>query len=555
MNESSTTMNGGAVLVQALQANQVDTVYCVPGESYLPVLDALYQHPGIRTVVTKHEGAASNMADAYGKLTGRPGIAFVTRGPGATHAGNGVHTAMQDSTPMVLFIGQVDTAIKEREGFQEVDYRRMFGPLAKWATEIESIDRIQEVVQRAFSVAMSGRKGPVVVALPEDVLFGSTAAVPALPPVRPVEAAPSAAAMAEVQQALAQAQRPLVIVGGTGWTPQAQADLQRFAEAHQLPVAAGFRRQDVLDNRHAHYVGQLGLGVSPALAEAVKQADLLLVLGSRLSEVTSGGYTLVQSPRPTQRLVHVHADAQELNRVYQADVPVQSGVAPMVQALAQLPAPAKTPLWQDWLHQARRAYEQHNTPLPRHPQQRGVNMAHVMDHLNRHLPQDAILTNGAGNYTVWVHRFYQYKQLATELAPTNGAMGYGLPAAIAAKLHHPERTVVCFAGDGCFLMYPQELATAKQAGANVIVILLNNGMYGTIRMHQEREYPGRVSATDIENPDFMLLAQAFGAHGERVETDEDFAPAFARALAAGKPAVIELRTDPAQIGPQARIAA
>ncbi|WP_159914756.1 thiamine pyrophosphate-binding protein [Pantoea sp. 18069] len=552
---SEQQINGGALLVQALQSNQVDTVYCVPGESYLPVLDALYEHPGMKTIVSKHEGAASNMADAYGKLTGRPGIVFVTRGPGATHASNGVHTAMQDSTPMILFIGQVGSDVKEREAFQEINYRSMFGDVAKWATEIDSIERIPEIVNRAFSVAMSGRKGPVVIGLPEDVLFGMTQALPALAPAKTVEAAPCALALQALQEELQQARRPLVVVGGTGWTEQASADLQRFVQAHQLPVAAGFRRQDILDNRDPHYVGQLGLGISPALAETVQQADLLIVVGSRLSEVTSGAYALIRSPRPAQRLVHAHADAQELNRVFQCDVPVQAGVAAMAQALARLPVPGQIAGRETWLQEARKNYEQHNTPLPRQPQQTGVSLAHVMGYLNQHLPEDAILTNGAGNYTVWLHRFYQYKKLATELAPTNGAMGYGLPAAIAAKLHAPERTVVCFAGDGCFLMYPQELATAKQFGANVIVIVVNNGMYGTIRMHQEREFPGRVSATDLEGPDFVLLAQAFGAHGERVETDDAFAPAFERAMASGKPALIELRTDPAQIGPQARLAA
>ncbi len=552
---SEQKINGGALLVQALHSNQVDTVYCVPGESYLPVLDALYEHPDMKTIVSKHEGAASNMADAYGKLTGRPGIVFVTRGPGATHASNGVHTAMQDSTPMILFIGQVGSDVKEREAFQEINYRSMFGDVAKWATEIDAIERIPEIVNRAFSVAMSGRKGPVVIGLPEDVLFGLTQARPALAAAKTVDAAPCAMALQALEVELGQARRPLVVVGGTGWTEQARADLQRFVQAYQLPVAAGFRRQDILDNRDPHYVGQLGLGISPALAESVKQADLLIVVGSRLSEVTSGAYELIRSPRPLQRLVHAHPDAQELNRVFQCDVPVQAGVAAMAQALARLPAPGQTAMRADWLQEARKNYEQHSTPVPRHPQQTGVNMAHVMGYLNQHLPEDAVITNGAGNYTVWVHRFYQYKKLATELAPTNGAMGYGLPAAIAAKLHAPERTVVCFAGDGCFLMYPQELATAKQFGANVIVIVVNNGMYGTIRMHQEREFPGRVSATDLEGPDFVLLAQAFGAHGERVETDDAFAPAFERALASGKPALIELRTDPAQIGPQARLAA
>jgi acetolactate synthase-1/2/3 large subunit len=547
-----TLRNGGQILVEALLRNAVDTVYCVPGESYLPVLDALQDQTDIRTIVTRHEGAASNMADAYGKLSGRPGIAFVTRGPGATHAANGVHTAKQDSTPMILFVGQVASDTMEREGFQEVDYRRVFGGLAKWATEIDSIERIPEVVSHAFACAMSGRKGPVVVALPEDVLFGLADVVDA-PPVRVSEAAPDDDALPELVQMLQSAQKPLVIVGGTGWTEAAQADLKAFVTRFNLPVAASFRRQDVLDNRDPRYVGQLGLGASPALTESLRQSDLLIVLGSRLSEVSSGGYELIKSPRPVQRMVHVHADPMELGRVYQADLPINAAVAPMARRLAALPAPTAC-AWLGWAEDARAAYVRHNTPVGRQPGQQGVEMSGVVAHLNEVLDDDAIITNGAGNYTVWVHRFYRYRRLGTELAPTNGAMGYGLPAAVAAKLAHPERTVVCFAGDGCFMMYPQELATAMQFGAAVIVLIVNNGMLGTIRMHQEREYPGRVSGTNLVNPDFVTFAESFGAHAERVESDADFPAAFARARASGKAAVIELCTDPLQIGPQSRLA-
>lgn len=553
-NSTPTPRNGGQILVEALRRHACDTVYCVPGESYLPVLDALQGRDDIQTIVTRHEGAASNMADAYGKLTGRPGIAFVTRGPGATHAANGVHTAMQDSTPMVLFIGQIDNAIREREGFQEVDYRQMFGSLCKWATEIEDIARIPEIVNRAFSVAMSGRKGPVVVALPENVLFGS-AVVADLAPARISEAAADARTVAEIGQALADAQRPLVIAGGTGWSPAACAALQQFAGRFHLPVAAGFRRQDLLDNRDPHYVGQLGLGVSPALAERVCQADLLLVIGSRMSEVTSGNYALIQAPRPAQQLIHIHADANELNRVFQADIPLNATVAAAMQSLAQLAAPAGAPAWADWAASARADYVQHSTPVARAPQQSGVKLSSVVAHLSRTLPSDAIVANGAGNYTVWVHRFFQYKQAGTELAPTNGAMGYGPPAAIAAKLARPQSTVVCFAGDGCFMMYPQELATAMQYNAAVIVIVVNNGMLGTIRMHQEREYPGRVSATALVNPDFVAFARSFGAYAERITSEQDFAAAFERAQASGRAALLELCTDPAQITPTARLAA
>jgi acetolactate synthase-1/2/3 large subunit len=437
-----------------------------------------------------------------------------------------------------------------------VDYQQMFGGLAKWATEIDTIHRIPETVNRAFHVAMSGRRGPVVVALPEDVLFGAAevADVAATPLV---EAAPSAAALQAVQVALEAAQRPLVVVGGTGWTHTAQTQLRAFLAAYNLPVAAGFRRQDIVDNRDTHYAGQLGLGASPALVARVQQADLLLVVGSRLSEITSGGYEWVRSPRPLQRLVHVHADPDELGRVFQADVPVNASVAQMAAALATLtPPPAQTPrVWDSWTTQARADHLAHHTPLQRAPGQVGVEMSQVVAHLSRILPDNSCVSNGAGNYTVWVHRFFQYKQLGTELAPTNGAMGYGLPAAIAAKLAHPDRTVVCFAGDGCFMMYPQELATAMQFGAAVVVLVVNNGMLGTIRMHQEREYPGRVSATQLANPDFVALAQAFGAHAERVTHEADFPAAFERAQQAGRPALIELVTDPAQITPVARLTA
>ena len=551
MSDAMKSRHGGAILVQALLRNAVDTLYCVPGESYLPVLDALHDTPSIKTIVTRHEGAASNMADAYGKLTGRPGICFVTRGPGATHASNGVHTAKQDSTPMILFVGQIESSFKGREAFQEVDYRQMFGDLAKWVTEIDSIERIPEVVSKAFSIAMSGRPGPVVIGLPEEVLFG-TAEVADLPAVRIARAAPEAQAMAELRDLLASASKPLVIVGGTGWDGPSTAAFRRFVQANDLPVAASFRRQDLLDNRDPHYVGQLGLGTSPKLLERVKDADLLLVIGSRLSETVSQAYELIAPPRPAQKMIHVHPDPEELNRVYCADLPILSSLSTFAHAADTL-EPVDSSRWASWTAAARADYAQHSTPPATHPQLAGVDMGAVIAHLNDVLPDDAIITNGAGNYTVWVHRFYRYRKPATELAPTNGAMGYGLPAAIAAKLYAPQRDVVCFAGDGCFMMYPQELATAMQYGAPIVVIVVNNGMLATIRMHQEREYPGRVSATELANPHFVALAEAFGAHAERVERTEDFAAAFARARQAGCPALIELRADPKQITPQARL--
>ncbi|MFY1666556.1 thiamine pyrophosphate-binding protein [Pseudomonas sp. Pseu.R1] len=551
MSDSNPTRNGGQILVEALIRNAVDTIYCVPGESYLPVLDALHDATSIRTIVTRHEGAASNMADAYGKLTGRPGICFVTRGPGATHASNGVHTARQDSTPMILFVGQIESSFKGREAFQEVDYVQMFGGLAKWAVEIDSIERIPEIVSKAFSIALSGRPGPVVVALPEEVLFGS-ADVADAEAVRVAHAAPDAATLAELQGLLAAATKPLVIVGGTGWDADSTQALKRFVHANHLPVAAAFRRQDLFDNRDPHYVGQLGLGTSPKLLDRVKHSDLLLVIGSRLSETVSQGYTLIESPTPKQPMIHVHPDPQELNRVYRSQLPILSSLGAFAHTVAAL-EPVASDAWKSWTDAARADYLGHSTPPLPHPQLVGVDMGAVVAHLNEVLPDDAVITNGAGNYTVWVHRFYRYRQPATELAPTNGAMGYGLPASIAAKLHAPQKTVVCFAGDGCFMMYPQELATALQYNAPIVVIVVNNGMLATIRMHQEREYPGRVSATDLANPDFIALAQSFGAHAERVERSEDFPAAFQRAQHAGVAALIELRVDPRQITPQARL--
>ncbi|WP_371369445.1 thiamine pyrophosphate-binding protein [Pseudomonas sp. QL9] len=543
--------NGGQILVDALLGNAVDTVYCIPGESYLPVLDALHDASSIRTFVTRHEGAASNMADAYGKLTGRPGICFVTRGPGATHAANGVHTAKQDSTPMILFVGQVESAFMGREAFQEVDYRQMFGGLAKWATEIDDIARIPEVVAQAFAVAQSGRPGPVVIGLPEEVLFGS-AQVADVPAPRIPQAAPPAAALHELRSLLSRARKPLLVIGGTGWDESSRHALQCFAKTNDLPVVASFRRQDLYDNRDAQYVGQLGFGASPKLTARVQEADLLLVLGSRLSETPSAGYTLIQSPQPKQTLIHIHPDAAELGRVYQSALPIQASMPAIAAALDALPPLTERP-WSEWTAEARADYLAYSTPPAPSAELAGVDLAAVVGYLAETLPENAVISNGAGNYAVWVHRFYRYRAARCQLAPTNGAMGYGFPAAIAAKLRDPQRSVVCFAGDGCFMMYPQELATAVQFGAALIVIVVNNGMLGTIRMHQEREYPGRISGTALHNPDFVALARAFGAHGELVERTEDFAAAFQRAQASGKPALIELRTDPRQITPVARL--
>jgi acetolactate synthase I/II/III large subunit len=554
MSETARPRNGGRILVDALGINGADTAYCVPGESYLAVLDALHDAKGIRTITTRHEGAAANMADAYGKLTGRPGICFVTRGPGATHASNGVHTASEDSTPMILFIGQVERGFIGRGAFQEVDYRQMFGGIAKWVTEIDSIERIPEIVSKAYSVALSGRPGPVVVALPEDVLFDSVEVNDA-PPVRTAQAAPAPEALEELRGLLGEAQRPLVIVGGSGWDTASMRAFKTFVHANRLPVAASFRRQDLFDNRDPHYVGQLGLGVSPKLAQRARDADLLIVIGSRLAETTSSGYTLFESPTPRQTMIHVHPDTEELGRAYQARLPIHASLRAFALALGETApvASAVQQRWHAWTAAARADYVEHSTPPSNTSAIEGVDLAQVVAHLSEVLPDDAVISNGAGNYTVWVHRFYRYRAPATELAPTNGAMGYGLPAAIAAKIRNPERSVVCFAGDGCFMMYPQELATAMQYGAPLIVIVVNNGMLGTIRMHQEREYPGRVSATRLVNPDFTALARAFGAHAECVDRTEDFPAAFQRAQRAGTAALIELRTDPRQITPTNRL--
>jgi len=549
---SVTRRTGGRALVDALRIHGAERIFCVPGESFLDVLDALHDQPAIDLVVCKHEGAAANMAEADGKLTGRPGICFVTRGPGATHASIGVHIAAQDSTPMILFVGQIARGHKGREAFQEVDYAAMFGGMAKWAAEIDDAERIPEMVARAFQCATSGRPGPVVLALPEDVLDGECACADTAP-YRPVRACPGAAEAAALGEALRGARRPLVIAGGANWSEAAAAAFSRFVHAWNLPVACAFRRQDVFDNRDAHYAGHLSLGVNPRLAERVRDADVILAFGTRLGDIATDGYTLLDAPRPRQRLIHVHADSAELGRVYQPEMAIQSGIEAGAAMLAGLQAPVAAP-WAEWTAAARADHLAFAALPAPHPELRGVDLGAAVAHLDRVLPDDAILSNGAGNYTVWLHRFYAYRRPRTELAPTCGAMGYGLPAAIAAKLRAPDRTVVCFAGDGCFLMYPQELATAAQAGANVIVVVVNNGMYGTIRMHQEKRYPGRVSGTGIATPDFVQMAQSCGAWAERVERTEDFAPAFARALAAGRPAVLELVTDPRQITPAMRIA-
>ena len=550
MSETAGTRVGGRILVDALRIHGVDRLFCVPGESYLEVLDALYDTPQIAVTVAKHEGAAANMAEADGKLTGRPGICVVTRGPGATHASIGVHTAHHDSTPMILFIGQVQRDVRGREAFQEVEFRQMFAPLAKWVAEIESADRIPEYVLRAFQVATAGRPGPVVLSLPEDVLAEESAACDTRP-YEAVHMAPRDGDLAALREELQKASKPLLIVGGSSWSEEGCAALTRVAEANALPVLASFRRQDLIDNRHRCYAGHLSLGLPPHLQQRVKTADLIVALGSRLGDVTTMTYSVLKPPRIAARLVHIHPDPGELNRVYQADLPIVAAPSAAAERLAEIP-PVESSRWRDWTAAARTEYEKFIAVPEKGPRQ-GVDMAVVIRHLAAQLPANALVANGAGNFTVWVHRFFTYKAPHTELAPTSGAMGYGFPAAVAAALRHPDRMTVCVAGDGDFLMYPQELATAAQYGARLLVLIVNNGMYGTIRMHQERRFPGRVSATDLAGPDFVALAQSFGAWAERVETTDAFAPAFERALAAKGSAVLELKVDPNQITPDRRI--
>ncbi|WP_308447392.1 thiamine pyrophosphate-binding protein [Parachitinimonas caeni] len=546
---SAGVRTGAQALVDALLVHGADTGFCVPGESYLAVLDALYDvQDRFKLVVCRQEGGAAYMADAYGKLTGKPGICFVTRGPGATNASVGIHTAFQDSVPLILFVGQVGRDAVEREAFQEVDYRRMYGQMAKWVAQIDDASRVPEFISHAFHIATSGRPGPVVLALPEDMLH-DPCPMPQPQPYRRVAASPAAADMAELADRLGKAQKPVMILGGRGWTEQACADIRRFAESWQLPVACAFRYQDLFDNRHPQYIGDVGLGINPKLAARIKEADLVLAVGPRLGESTTSGYTLFDIPRPKQTLVHVHAGAEELGRVYAADLPINAGYPEFAAMAAALPAPANLA----WVGSASAGHDLYLTWNEPTQTPGDLQMGEVMRYLRRSLPEDAIVTNGAGNYAIWLHRFYHYRQFGNQLAPTSGSMGYGVPSAVAAKITHPERVVVSFSGDGCFMMNGQELATAVQYGANVVFIVVNNGMYGTIRMHQEKNYPERVVGTQLHNPDFAALARAYGAHGETVTKTEEFIPAFERALAAGKPALLELQVEPEAITPAATI--
>ncbi|MBC7733133.1 MAG: thiamine pyrophosphate-binding protein [Bacteriovorax sp.] len=551
MTPPATSRLAGHLLVEALIEQGVSTVFGVPGESYLAVLDGFHEHrDSIRFIACRQEGGAAFMAEAQGKLSGRPGICFVTRGPGATNASIGLHTAFQDSTPMILFIGQVASDQRDREAFQEVDYRQMFGPgtlgLAKWVGEVHDPARLPEYVARAFHTALQGRPGPVVLVLPEDMLSAATDA-PVLARVEPAQAWPAPGALRQLRTMLLEAERPFVIVGGSGWDGNAVRAMQRFAEAWNLPVGCAFRFQDGFDNRHPNYAGDIGIGINPKLAKRIKQADLVIAIGARLGEMTTGGYTLLQAPRPAQRLIHIHAGAEELGRVYAADLMLQAAMASAAKALDTLAPPAALP-WNAWTAEAHADYGANFDAVPVEP----LDMAQLVKSIQRLAPEGSVLTNGAGNFSGWLHRFYRYPGLQhfgrTQLAPTSGAMGYGVPAAIAASLLYPHRTVINLAGDGDFLMTGQELATATGYGAGrgvgkLVVIVVDNGTYGTIRMHQEREYPGRVSGSDLFNPDFAALARAYGWDASHVATTAQFEPAFAAALAANRPTLIHVKLD------------
>jgi acetolactate synthase I/II/III large subunit len=535
------TRTGARILVDQLVAHGVDTAFCVPGESYIAVLDALRDAP-IRLIVARHEAGAANMAEAYGKLTGRPGICLVTRAPGATHAATGVYTAFQDSTPLILLVGQVPFEHRGREAFQELDYADAFGAITKLAVEAEAPDQFPELAASAFRAALSGRPGPAVVAMPEDVL-AAEADVEDATPHAVVGASPSPDELARVRELLSGAVRPLIVVGGGGWSVRAAQDLRAFAEASAIPVATSFRRQDYIDNTSRSYAGVLTIGHDAALAARLRESDVLLVIGSRLGDIATRGYTTLEPPRIPQTLVHVHADPNELGRVYEPDLAIVATSPEFLAALEPVDGAHRA----DWFASAHADF----LASLRHKRGPGeLDVGDVMEYLRERLPADAFLTNGAGNYTVWCHRFYAFRRYRTQLAPCSGAMGYGIPAAIAAKVVHPERTVVCISGDGDFLMSGHELAAAVQERAPIVVLVVNNGMYGTIRMHQERLFPGRVVGTDLVNPDFAAWARAFGAYGDVVLRSDDFPEAFERALGEPRPSLLELRVDPEAITPR-----
>ena len=534
--------SGGQVLVDQLITQGVRNAFCVPGESYLAVLDALYlKREKISLYVARQDGGASFMAEAYGKATGETGICFVTRGPGATNASIGVHTAYQDSTPMILFIGQVGNDMVEREAFQEMDYRRMFGQMSKWVAQIDRANRIPEYVARAFHVANSGRPGPVVLALPEDMLV-DWVDVPDTPRVTIAKNRPTAQSMLDVKELLRKSEKPLVVLGGSGWSERACRQVQSFIEKNKLPVGCSFRRQDLFDNHHPNYVGDIGIGINPKLSEMVKESDLLLVIGARLGEMTTSGYTLIQAPTPRQKLIHIHPGSNELGRVFQGSVMINSDIEEAVDALVSLPDIGAT--WGAWLKTGNDNYQANVIPVS---SPGDVDLGEVMTVLRGLLPRDSVITNGAGNFSGWIHRHWQYAGYKTQVAPTNGAMGYGVPAGVAAKIALPDKFVVSVSGDGCFLMNGQEISTANQYGLKILFIVFDNGMFGTIRMHQERDYPEHVYGTDLMNPDFAALARAYGLYAETITSTEDIKDSVARCIEKDVASLIHIKVDPEAI--------
>jgi acetolactate synthase I/II/III large subunit len=544
MRDQTNMRTAAEVLVDQLVLNDVRHAFCVPGESYLAVLDAMCDRD-IALTVCRQEGGAAMMAEAVGKATGRPGICFVTRGPGATNASPGIHVARQDSTPMILFVGQVAREMREREAFQEIDVRGAFGSLAKWATEIDDASRLTEIVSRAFYTATSGRPGPVVIGLPQDMLT-ERVTVSALPAFTPVETWPGASEMAEVARLIGAAEHPLLILGGSRWTETACAAIKKFAERFALPVATSYRRGPLFDPLHSCYAGDLGIGPNPKLVARIKASDLVVLVGGRLGEIPSQGYALFDIPTPRTKLVHVHPGAEELGRLYHPHLAIHASPVPFAAMAETLAAPTALP----WREETRAAHAEFlqwtDTPTE---QPGGVNLGAVMVWLRENLPADTILCNGAGNYAAWIHRFYRFRRFASHIAPTSASMGYGMPSAVAMKRLYPERTVISVNGDGDFLMNGQEFATAVMYDLPIVVIICDNGIYGTIRMHQEREYPGRVSGTTLRNPDFATYARAFGGFGVTVEKTADFADAFRAAQQSGKPAIVHLKIDPDAITP------
>ena len=541
---------GGHLLVDSLRTHGVDMVFGVPGESYLAVLDGLQDANSIKTIMCRQEGGSAMMAEAYGKLTGKPGVCLVTRGPGATNASAGIHIAMQDSTPLVMLVGQVGREMMDREAFQEIDYRRMYGELTKWVAQIEDTSRIPEYISRAFHTATSGRPGPVVLALPEDMLteYADTKIINSY---QKIEAYPSPADLVKVEEMLSNSDAPLMIVGGGGWDEASCQKIQNFAQKNRLPVGCSFRCQDYFDNRHPNYVGHIGIGLSTSLQDRIINSDLLVVIGARLGEVTTSGYSLLDIPRPKQQLIHIHSGAEELGSVYQADLLINASPRSFAEAISQLEITGS----KKWASSTKKGNDAYLETLIPKAIPGDVQMAEIACWLNDILPEDAIVCNGAGNYATWMHRFFQYRKYRTQLAPTSGSMGYGLPSAVAAKLVCPDRTVISMNGDGCFMMHGQEMATAMQYGANIIAIVINNSMFGTIRMHQEREYPGRIANTGLRNPDFAALARAYGAVGETVNKTAEFKPAFEKALKANVPTLIEIKIDPDAITPVTTLSA